>query len=103
MPDLNSVPESPHALVGSRRTSNNQMPPPDASLNILPSNQTTINQPRRPSNASLPSPHFTPATLSHPSADAGIVSGPGPIRHPRPMTAAELHVQLEKEQEAVVR
>jgi len=26
----------------------------------------------------------------------------GPIRHPRPLTAADLHMQLEKEQEAVV-
>ena len=31
------------------------------------------------------------------------VAGPGPIRHPRPLTAAELHLELEKEQEAVVR
>ncbi len=26
----------------------------------------------------------------------------GPLRHPRPLTAADLHLQLEKEQEAVV-
>ena len=26
----------------------------------------------------------------------------GPLRHPRPLTAADLHMQLEKEQEAVV-
>lgn len=26
----------------------------------------------------------------------------GPLRHPRPMTAADLHLVLEKEQEAVV-
>ena len=26
----------------------------------------------------------------------------GPLRHPRPLTAADLHTQLEKEQEAVV-
>ncbi|KAM0270840.1 hypothetical protein ACHAQH_009321 [Verticillium albo-atrum] len=36
------------------------------------------------------------------AADIGVVSGPGPIRHPRPLTAADLHIQLEKEQEAVV-
>jgi len=29
--------------------------------------------------------------------------GTGPLRHPRPLTAADLHLQLEKEQEAVVR
>lgn len=28
--------------------------------------------------------------------------GPGPIRHPRPLTAAELHQQLEQEQELLV-
>ena len=26
----------------------------------------------------------------------------GPIRHPRPLTAAELHLELEKEQEGIV-
>jgi hypothetical protein len=26
-----------------------------------------------------------------------------PMRHPRPLTAAELHLELEKEQEAIVR
>lgn len=26
----------------------------------------------------------------------------GPLRHPRPMTVAELHLELEKEQEAAV-
>ncbi|KAI4272166.1 MAG: hypothetical protein LQ337_005480 [Flavoplaca oasis] len=29
-------------------------------------------------------------------------SGVGPVRHPQPLTAADLHMQLEKEQEAVV-
>ncbi|EGY16117.1 hypothetical protein VD0002_g8825 [Verticillium dahliae] len=106
MPDLNSVPASPHALTSSRRPSSNQLPAHN--LDILPSNQTTVNQPRRASNASLPSPHLPPgqpqpttANISAPS-DIGVVSGPGPIRHPRPLTAADLHIQLEKEQEAVV-
>jgi hypothetical protein len=31
------------------------------------------------------------------TADANM-----PMRHPRPLTAAELHLELEKEQEAVV-
>lgn len=34
--------------------------------------------------------------------NAGVDPGPGPTRHPRPLTAADLHLQLEKEQEAVV-
>jgi hypothetical protein len=34
--------------------------------------------------------------------NTGVGAGPGPLRHPRPLTAADLHSQLEKEQEAVV-
>ncbi|CAI4213371.1 unnamed protein product [Parascedosporium putredinis] len=53
----------------------------------------------------LPSPPMfqpTPAPLPVPIAGMEAVSGPGPLRHPRPLTAAELHQQLEREQEAVV-
>jgi hypothetical protein len=42
-------------------------------------------------------------TTSIQSGDnTGVGTGPGPLRHPRPLTAADLHLQLEKEQEAVV-
>ncbi|KAM0440004.1 hypothetical protein ACHAPT_001106 [Fusarium lateritium] len=111
MPDLNSVPPSPHSLAASRRQSTNQMAappvPPSPSLNILPSNQSTVNQSQSPS---LPSPVLTasqpPAHVStvvpSSAAEHGVGPGPGPLRHPRPLTAAELHLQLEKEQEAVV-
>ncbi|MCJ1290303.1 hypothetical protein MMC34_001839 [Xylographa carneopallida] len=34
--------------------------------------------------------------------NTGVGAGPGPLRHPRPLTAADLHLELEKEQEAVV-
>ncbi|KAL9099032.1 MAG: hypothetical protein Q9163_005408 [Psora crenata] len=34
--------------------------------------------------------------------NTGVDPGPGPLRHPRPLTAADLHLQMEKEQEAVV-
>ncbi|KAH6617093.1 hypothetical protein F5144DRAFT_633379 [Chaetomium tenue] len=107
MPDLNSVPPSPHALAGlSRRASSQQMPPPPApgspSLNILPSNQSTVNASIPPS---LPSPGFQ-ASTSFPGPtmndNTGVGPGPGPLRHPRPLTAADLHLELEKEQEAVV-
>ncbi|GAB1316022.1 hypothetical protein MFIFM68171_06232 [Madurella fahalii] len=107
MPDLNSVPPSPHFLANpSRRASSQQtMPPPPVptspSLNILPSNQAMVNA----SNSSLPSPQFPSSTsLSGPSMgdNSGVGPGPGPLRHPRPLTAADLHMQLEKEQEAVV-
>jgi hypothetical protein len=104
MPDLNSVPPSPLPLATSRRQSSTQMATPSGpaspSLNILPSNQNTVNHPHSPS---MSSPVLT---ASQPSAtlpgEPGVGPGPGPIRHPRPLTAAELHLQLEKEQEAVV-
>ncbi|EMR72902.1 hypothetical protein UCREL1_39 [Eutypa lata UCREL1] len=34
--------------------------------------------------------------------NTGVGAGPGPLRHPRPLTAAELHSQLEQEQELLV-
>lgn len=112
MPDLNSVPASPHALAHSRRQSSQQsLPPsstispgPDTSLNILPSNQDAVNHP----STSSPPDHSTqpvptqPLQAQSPPPDAAVGAGPGPLRHPRPMTATELHMELEKEQEAVV-
>ncbi|KAF5004327.1 hypothetical protein FDECE_9175 [Fusarium decemcellulare] len=112
MPDLNSVPPSPHSLAASRRQSTNQMAPPpippSPSLNILPSNQSAVNQSQSPSlpspvlTASQPPAHAASALPSAPGLEPGVGPGPGPLRHPRPLTAAELHLQLEKEQEAVV-
>ncbi|AEO64371.1 uncharacterized protein THITE_2110472 [Thermothielavioides terrestris NRRL 8126] len=111
MPDLNSVPPSPHYLANaSRQPSSQQMPPPPAprspSLHILPSNQGTVNA--SAASSTLPSPRV-PSASSFPSLPAlpmgdntGVGPGPGPLRHPRPLTAADLHLQLEKEQEAVV-
>lgn len=43
---------------------------------------------------------YSPA--SNGGDNTGVDSGPGPLRHPRPMTVAELHLELEKEQEAAV-
>ncbi|KAG6361484.1 hypothetical protein INS49_009711 [Diaporthe citri] len=116
-PDLNSVPPSPRVLALSRRASTQQMPPPpapssgqghapstsDPALNILPSNQNAVNT-GAPTTASLPSPRLVATgSTAHPPADASsLASGPGPTRHPHPLTAAELHQQVEKEQEAVV-
>lgn len=112
MPDLNTVPASPHALAHSRRQSSQQVPvnaptntsAPDSSLNILPSNQDAVNH---PSHSSPEPPAHTmalqPSTDGQSTApDASVGSGPGPLRHPRPLTASELHMELEKEQEAVV-
>ncbi|CEI60524.1 unnamed protein product [Fusarium venenatum] len=100
MPDLNSVPPSPLPLAASRRQSATMATPPgpvSPSLNILPSNQSTVNHSRSPS---FSSPVLTAS--QPPSQELGVGTGPGPIRHPRPLTAAELHLELEKEQEAVV-
>ncbi|EPE07229.1 hypothetical protein F503_07880 [Ophiostoma piceae UAMH 11346] len=131
MPDLNSVPPSPRVLAASRHPSSSgtspavlpaipsisgpaaqilspthqaqaspptQMAPPPipaspSSIHVFPSNQGLH------SSSSLPSPFGPPPVTS---TTAENVSGPGPLRHPRPLTAAELHTQLEKEQEAVV-
>lgn len=107
MPDLNSVPPSPHDLAGQaqaatmRRVSSQQMPPPPvpaspSTNNILPSNQRAVNNTANPPLVPPPSlpPSITPTTE--------LPSGPGPARFPEPLTAADLHNQLEKEQEAVV-
>ncbi|ORY61440.1 uncharacterized protein BCR38DRAFT_459320 [Pseudomassariella vexata] len=117
MPDLNSIPASPNAR--SRRTSTYQASqaqttrpappgPTSPSLNILPSNQFSFHQ--TTSSTSLPSPllptTLTPSVMPPPVAlgqgGTGVDAGPGPIRHPRPLTAADLHQQLEQEQELLV-
>jgi hypothetical protein len=111
MPDLNSVPASPFPVSGQRRLSNATAMPPLAistspSLNILPSNQNTVNN--AGTAAAFPSPPL-PSVAAPPIAatggtgdNSGVGIGPGPLRHPRPLTAADLHLQMEKEQEAVV-
>lgn len=107
MPDLNSVPASPRPLA-ARRQSSKDMPPPaipsDPSLNILPSNQNAVN----PTTSSTPTAESPQISASQPHSavsntrDTSAEAGPGPLRHPRPLTASELHIELEKEQEAVV-
>ena len=44
-----------------------------------------------------------PSVMLGDTDNIGVGTGPGPVRHPRPLTAADLHLQLENEQEAVVR
>lgn len=109
-PDLNSVPPSPHF----RHTSQ----PPDLELNPISSSTSQrtshiMGPPPMPANAMS-------STITSDSGGAGFGPGEfrilvfrftkidtyafyiGPLRHPRPMTAADLHLVLEKEQEAVV-
>lgn len=49
-------------------------------------------------------PPLSPGTSGHGTSGhvASVDSTGVPMRHPRPMTAAEMHLELEKEQEAVV-
>ncbi|KAL9614907.1 MAG: hypothetical protein Q9167_000649 [Letrouitia subvulpina] len=86
-PDLNSVPPSPHTA----RATSDSVPNRSSELMAPPPNPST-------SAANVSSVQRESATVDN----AGVGSGPGPIRHPRPLTAADLHMQLEKEQEAVV-
>ncbi|KAH9998203.1 hypothetical protein F4779DRAFT_622838 [Xylariaceae sp. FL0662B] len=110
MPDLNSIPQPVHP-PGVRRSLSIQnghsraSPPAPISptLNLLPSNQQALHQAATGSLPSTPLSAMHPAPSSAPGQDnTGVGSGPGPIRHPRPLTAAELHSQLEQEQELLV-
>lgn len=119
-PDLNSVPPSPRPIVNSN-TSNTQ--PASGSL----SRQSSTPASRRASQiypmSPPPLPLASPGGTIPQSAQSGHHSGQSafpplspsmtgsissvdstgvPMRHPRPMTPAELHLELEKEQEAVV-
>ncbi|KAI9881256.1 MAG: hypothetical protein M1830_005542 [Pleopsidium flavum] len=108
-PDLNSVPTSPRNIAlssrptstsSSRRASQLMGPPPlplASPGGSLPQQYTMSGHPPAPPNTSSMASSTT-STLDN----AGVGVGPGPLRHPRPLTAADLHLQLEKEQEAVV-
>jgi hypothetical protein len=117
-PDLNSVPVSPRnapttqptqaaasstqAATGSRQSSTPasrrasqiypMSPPP------LPLASPGGSIPASAQHSAHPFPPLSPNQGHVPSVDAAGV----PMRHPRPLTAAELHLELEKEQEAVV-
>lgn len=115
MPDVNSIPASPSstrrpsAISPAQAHASATAPPASTSptLNILPSNQQSYHQ---GVPGSLPSPSLPSvgpaASMQAPAApgqdNAGVGAGPGPIRHPRPLTAADLHQQLEAEQELLV-
>lgn len=118
MPDINTAPRSPRGVLNShgpsvtpaahpgssqsasRRTSTQMLPPP------LPQNNSLPNSPR-PAQASMMDntgvglgPGQPEKTICQRSSTEAIQLGP--IRHPRPLTAAELHLELEKEQESIV-
>jgi hypothetical protein len=116
-PDLNSVPGSP-------RLANTSTQPASGSLSrqaSTPASRRASQQihPMSPPPLPLASPGGTvpPPTQSTPQyghafpplspstsgyIQASVDSTGVPMRHPRPMTPAEMHLELEKEQEAVV-
>ncbi|KAK3672963.1 hypothetical protein LTR78_007073 [Recurvomyces mirabilis] len=97
-PDLNTMPLSPRS--------------PDLDRPIqIPNGQTSSATPsRRTSRVMGPPPAPAPGTTSNlaPQTQPPLrnpMSSDGvdvPLRHPRPLTAAELYLECEKEQEAVV-
>ncbi|OAL49372.1 hypothetical protein IQ07DRAFT_587946 [Pyrenochaeta sp. DS3sAY3a] len=121
-PDLNSVPPSPRPNVTSNPQSTQGTQPASGSLsrqNSTPASRRASQiYPMSPPPLPLASPggtlpqHTTSAQHGHisfpplsPSMSghiASVDSAGVPMRHPRPMTAAEMHLELEQEQEAVV-
>lgn len=86
-PDVNSLPSSPRT--------DRQRPQPNRVPSDTISRRTSTQMPPPPPPMSAHNPR-SPIVMSN---EAMAV----PLRHPRPLTAAELYLECEKEQEAVVR
>ncbi|KIW97183.1 uncharacterized protein Z519_02575 [Cladophialophora bantiana CBS 173.52] len=101
MPDLNSIPRSPRGVSNPQApgTTNATAPQPP-SVSASRRTSTQMLPPPLPQNNSLPSSPRPAQVVMIDNTGVGL--GPGPIRHPRPLTAAELHLELEKEQESIV-
>jgi hypothetical protein len=114
-PDLNSVPASPRipsgtqANVGSPHGALAQ--PASHHSSAAASRRASQIYPMSPPPLPLASPGgtlptntqaFPPLSPSVTGNTANVDAMGAPMRHPRPLTAAELHLELEKEQEAVV-
>ncbi|OAT11543.1 hypothetical protein BDBG_07008 [Blastomyces gilchristii SLH14081] len=97
-PDLNSVPPSPRPRAPSRTLSLQPTTTNLTSAQPSPSASRRVSQVMGPP----PVPHIPTSPGLTAGDNAGVGIGPGPIRHPRPLTVADLHLELEKEQEAVV-
>jgi hypothetical protein len=125
-PDLNSVPLSPRPSVtsnpsntqpasGSLSRQNSMTAPLSRQNSTAGSRRTSQIYPMSPPPLPLASPGgtipssaqqghaFPPLSPSGGHIPLSSVDSAGtPMRHPRPMTPAEMHLELEKEQEAVV-
>lgn len=108
-PDLNSVPISSRNLTAST-SSQSQAPAP---LSRSGSRTSSMGVPPLPlassagaipasSQGSQPFPSLSPLATGSSAHPAGETGAGLPMRHPRPLNAAEMHLELEKEQEALV-
>ncbi|KAI5360890.1 hypothetical protein Slin14017_G090650 [Septoria linicola] len=88
-PDLGSLPASPRLDRGSHPTSQT------ASNTASRRTSQIMGPPQQPASATTHSQHATRSPTM--SSNENV-----PVRHPRPLTAAELYLECEKEQEAVV-
>lgn len=93
-PDVNSLPTSPR--------------PDRPSTHRTPSSNNPSNTASRRTSAVIMGPPTQPASATATSSNTArspVMSSSEnnvPMRHPRPLTAAELYAECEKEQEAVV-
>ncbi|KAF2425305.1 hypothetical protein EJ08DRAFT_652105 [Tothia fuscella] len=109
-PDLNSLtpgtafPRLPSSSNGQQQTPRQASNPTSRRASqIFPMNPPPLPlaSPSGVLPTSVQNMPFPPLSPTITAESTGSGSGL-PIRHPRPMTAAELHLELEKEQEAVV-
>ena len=113
-PDINSLPPSPYSprritFTSSRRAGDTMAPPPapgspPAQSPTILSREPFTNMTSGDNTGVGIGPGMRAQTLHiHLQSILQLTQGNlGPLRHPRPLTAADLHMQLEKEQEAVV-
>ncbi|KAK5128408.1 hypothetical protein LTR85_003076 [Meristemomyces frigidus] len=92
-PDINTLPTSPR--TERPRSAQALQPPSTAGSRRISQN---MGPPTMPASAQTHQPLRSPVSPMISSNEQGGV----PLRHPRPLTAAELYLECEKEQEAVV-
>lgn len=103
-PDLNSVPVSPRPGITSApsHTSTRQPSTPASRRASQVHHMSPPPLPLASPGGTLPASHAS-HTHAFPPLSPGLSDAAhAPMRHPRSLTAAELHLELEKEQEAVV-